>query len=149
MLIGFKHAHSGLRWVVLILVVWALANAWSGWRQSKNYEENDRKLHLFAMVSVHIQILIGFILYALNWGGKVNFELIGDSSTIRFYTIEHLTTMLLGMALITFGFVSAKRILEAPNRFKHIFITYLISLLLILAGIPWPFRAGLEAAGWF
>lgn len=143
-----QHAHSGLRWVVLLLLIWALANAFMGWRNRKGYLEKDRKLHLFAMIAVHTQILLGFVLYAWNWGGMVNFGEIGTAKIIRFYTVEHITMMLLAMAVITYGFVSAKRIVETPDRFKRIFITYVIGLLLILAGIPWPFREGLSG-GWF
>lgn len=147
MLTGLTHAHSGLRWIVLALMLTAIGSAFMGWRQNKTYTDGSRKLHLFAMISVHTQILIGFVLYFLNWGGKVNFSLISENDAIRFYTVEHITTMLAAMAVITYGFVRAKRILESPARFKFIFITYLIGLLLILAGIPWPFR-GL-GTGWF
>jgi uncharacterized membrane protein YbhN (UPF0104 family) len=53
------HAHSGLRYVVLALMLAAIFKAFT----SKQYTEGTRKLNLFAMISVHIQILIGLILY--------------------------------------------------------------------------------------
>ncbi|BDS13615.1 cytochrome B [Aureispira anguillae] len=147
MLEGIKHAHSGLRWIVLILLLLAIVNAFSGWRSKKPYTAQNKKLHLFAMIFVHIQVLIGFISYLLNWGGKVNFGNMSNSM-IRFFTVEHSTMMLLALIAITIGFSKSKKITETPSRFKMIFMAYLIGLLLILAGIPWPFRTAL-GAGWF
>lgn len=146
MLNGLKHAHSGLRWLLLALILIALINAFSGWRNKKTYSDKDKKIHLFTMIFVHIQVLIGLVLYALNWGGKVDFSQMKET-IIRFYTVEHSFTMLLAMVAFTIGYSRSKKIKETPKRFKTIFIAYLIGLVLILAGIPWPFR--IPGAGWF
>lgn len=146
MLKGLVHAHSGLRWVVLVLLLWAIVNAFSGWRNSKNYTSNDRKIHLFAMISVHVQILIGFVLYFLNWGAKVNFSNMANK-LIRFFSVEHVFIMIIAAIVITVGFSRGKRMKDTTARFKFICYTYLIGLVLLLAGIPWPFRA--LGASWF
>ncbi len=146
MLKGLVHAHSGLRWVVLGLLLWAIVGAFSGWRNNKNYTAGDRKVHLFAMISVHVQILLGFVLYFLQWGGKVNFSNLADAMT-RFFTVEHIFIMLIAAIVITVGFSRGKRLTDTSARFKFIFYTYLVGLILILAGIPWPFRE--LGAGWF
>lgn len=143
---GLIHAHSGLRWVVLGLLLWAIANAFSGWKNRKAYTAGDKKVHLFAMISVHVQILIGFILYALNWGGKVNFGEMANK-VIRFFSVEHVFIMVIAAIVITIGFSRGKRMTDDAAHFKFIFWTYLIGLVLILAGIPWPFRE--LGAGWF
>lgn len=145
---AIKHAHSGIRWIILALLIVAIANAFKGWQNKRVYTDKDKKIHLFAMIMVHVQVLIGFISYYLNWGGKVNFANMSGNSVIRFFTVEHSVMMLLAVIVITIGFSKSKKILETPKRFKIIFITYSIGLVLILAGIPWPFRAAL-GAGWF
>lgn len=148
MLSGIRHAHSGLRWILLILLLLAISNAFSGWKNKKTYSDKDKKIHLFAMVFVHIQVLIGFVSYYLNWGGKVNFGGMKGNAMVRFFTVEHMTMMILAAVIITIGFSRSKKTKETPLRFRLIFITYLIGLVLILAGIPWPFRTAL-GAGWF
>ncbi len=70
-----------------------------------------------------------------------------ESSVLRFYTVEHITMMILAIALITFGFSSAKRMEASLAKHKRVAITYGIGLLIMIASIPWPFR-GL-GAGWF
>ncbi len=145
---AIKHAHSGLRWVVLALLLLAIANAYNGWQKRQPYTPSDKKKHLFALIFCHIQMLIGFVAYFLNLGGKVQFSgATMGNDLIRFFTMEHSIMMILAIVVITVGFSKAKKIIETPRRFRMIFSTYLIGLLLILAGIPWPFRA--LGAGWF
>jgi len=133
---GIRHAHSGLRWVVLILLLMAIVNAYAGWSKKKSYGGKDKKIHLFAMVGMHIQVLVGFIYFYFKMG-----------ATQAFFMREHLPMMLVAVILMTVGFSKAKKIKETPQKFKKISIMYTIALVLVLAAIPWPFR-GL-GAGWF
>jgi len=143
---GLLHAHSGLRWIVLILLVLALVQAVSGWMNKKDFTEGNRKVALFALIFTHIQLLIGLVLYFIS--PKVAFvEGFMQNDVYRFYAVEHLSLMLLAIILITVGFSTAKKAGESILKHKKIAIFYGIGLVLILAGIPWPFR-GL-GAGWF
>ncbi|MEY3715089.1 MAG: hypothetical protein RJB59_892 [Actinomycetota bacterium] len=55
---------------------------------------------------------------------------------------------LIAVILITIGYSKSKRAKTATEKFKPIKIFYLIGLIIILASIPWPFRANLGGA-WF
>ena len=143
---GLLHAHSGLRWILLVLIVWAIIKSVSGWMGQKDYQKSDRIAALLALIFTHIQLLIGLVLYFLS--PKVSFESgVMESSLLRFYTIEHITMMIVAIALITFGFSSAKRLEASLAKHKRVAVTYGIGLLIMIASIPWPFR-GL-GAGWF
>ncbi len=143
---GLVHAHSGLRWLVLIFLILALVKGISGWMGNKEYTEGDRKMALFAMVFTHIQLLLGLGLYMIS--PKVSFaEGVMKNAAARFYTVEHFSMMILAIILITIGYSTAKRTSEALGKHKKIAIWYGIGLLIILAAIPWPFR-GL-GGGWF
>ncbi len=140
-----KHAHSGLRWIVLILLVVAIVNALMKWQGKKSYTSGDKKLGLFAMTALHIQFLIGLGLYFIS--PKVIFDAASMKNAMtRFFLVEHSVMMVLAIILITIGYSTAKRAAEDSSKFKKTFIFYLIGLLLILAAIPWPPRFG---AGWF
>ena len=56
------HAHSGLRWLALIALLWAIGAAFSKWKGNKAYEASDRKLYASALGLIHLQIVIGLIL---------------------------------------------------------------------------------------
>ena len=141
-----KHAHSGLRWVVLALLLVAIVNALSKWRGGKQYTDGDRKITLFTMISAHVQLILGLILYFISPAVQFNSATM-SYKVLRFYSVEHLTIMILAIAVITIGYSQAKKKLEAAQKFRSTFTYYLIALLLILAGIPWPFR--FPGAGWF
>ena len=136
---AIKHAHSGLRWVVLILLVAAIVKA-AGKRRGGTVYPGKDKLALFAFISTHLQLALGLILY-LWLSPKVSFEPGAIKNAVtRFYTVEHLTGMIIGIAIITIGYLRAKRQAELNKGWKTIGTFYLIGLLVILVSIPWPFR---------
>lgn len=140
------HAHSGLRWVALILLLAAIGNAFSKWQGKKGYTDKDRKLGLFALIGVHVQLLLGLALYFIS--SKVIFS--AESMKVamnRFFLVEHPTLMIIAIALITVGYSRAKRGATDTGKFKTTFWFYLIGLILILAGIPWPSLG--YGTGWF
>ena len=141
---GLVHAHSGLRWVVLVLLIAAVAVAVGKWQGRSGYTDGNRKLYLFTMIAVHTQLVIGLILYVIS--PKVNFSMIGEK-LYRFYTVEHTVGMLIAIVLITIGYSRSKRAADAVTKQRLVGIFYGIGLLLILASIPWPFRN--LGAGWF
>lgn len=134
---GLVHAHSGLRWVVLGLLLAAVAISISKWQGRSGYTDGNRKLYLFTLIGVHTQLLIGLVLYFIS--PKVNFSLMSDK-LYRFYTVEHLVGMLIAIALITIGYSRSKRATDATTKQRLVGIFYGLGLLLILASIPWPFR---------
>ena len=125
------HTHSGLRWVVLGLLVYAILNAL---RKKSTYEKSDRLLNMFTMVSLHIQLVLGLILYFTS--SKVSFvEGWMKSDLLRFYGMEHILLMIFAIVLVTIGHGKAKRALDVTKKHKTIILYYSIGLLLILASI--------------
>ncbi|WP_149242086.1 cytochrome B [Dyadobacter sp. 32] len=126
-------AHSGLRYVVLALLVAAIVVAFSKWQKSEN---GDSKLYLFALIATHTQLLIGLILFFMS--PKVNFDLIKEK-VFRFYSIEHGFMMIIAVILVTMGKARAKK-LAGGDKHRTILVFYSMALIIILAAIPWPFR---------
>ncbi len=136
-------AHSGLRWIALILLLLAIYNAFT----VKNYEKKHRLVNMFAMISLHTQLLIGLALYFTS--AKVQFtEGWMKVALYRFYGMEHLMGMIIAIVLVTIGHSKSKKATESAAKFKAIKLWYVLALILILAFIPWPFRTAL-GAGWF
>ncbi|WP_159472629.1 cytochrome B [Dyadobacter sp. 3J3] len=133
-------AHSGLRYVVLGLLIAAVAIAYSNWQNNK---QGDSKIYLFALIATHTQLLIGLVLYTMS--PYVNFGQISDK-VIRFYSIEHVFMMVIAIILITVGRVRSKKLVGAAKH-RTVLYFYGMALIIILAAIPWPFRN--LGAGWF
>lgn len=138
---GLLHAHSGLRWIVLALLLMAIFNAFRS-QASGRYEKKDKMINLFAMVFLHIQLLIGLALYFINEGMKVQYvEGWMKNSMLRFYGLEHILGMVIAIAIITMGRSKAEKKLKGTrDKHRKILISYTIGLIIILASIPWPFR---------
>ena len=147
---GLVHAHSGLRWVVLILLLAAIINAARS-KSSGKYEAKDKKINLFAMISLHVQLLIGLALFFINDRARINYsEGWMSNFAERFYGMEHILMMVIAIAIITMGRSKAeKKLIGSRDKHRRIFITYTIGLILILASIPWPFgHWSILNAGW-
>jgi membrane protein DedA with SNARE-associated domain len=138
-----KHTHSGLRWVVLILMLIALYNAFT----AKSFEKRNKLVNLFSMVSLHTQLLLGLILYFISPRVTFSAGWMGNPS-FRFYGMEHLAGMVIAVALVTLGYVKSKKGSNPEAIYKPIKTFYILGLILILLSIPWPFRANLGGA-WF
>lgn len=146
MLNGLIHAHSGIRWIVLVLLIVSVFKALLKWKSKAPYTDGDRKLSFFTMLSVHIQLLLGLALYFMS--DKVVFS--GDAMKVaitRFFTAEHSLMMIVAIALVTIGYVKAKKAADEVKKFSLTFWYNLIALLIVLAFIPWPFRG--FGSGWF
>jgi hypothetical protein len=133
-------AHSGLRYVVLGLLVAAVVIAYSNWQNNK---QGDSKVYLFALIATHTQLLIGLVLYTMS--PLVNFSEISNK-VIRFYSIEHVFMMVIAIVLITVGRVRSKK-LSGADKHRTVLYFYAMALIIILAAIPWPFRN--LGAAWF
>lgn len=148
---GLVHAHSGLRWVALILLLFAIFNAAKS-QSSGKYEKKDKMINLFAMVFLHVQLLIGLGLYFIS--PKVQFVEGWMSSDVaggmfRFYGLEHILLMIIAIAVVTLGRSKAEKKLKGTrDKHRRILISYTLGLILILISIPWPFRAALGGS-WF
>lgn len=140
------HAHSGLRWIVLALLLAAIINALVKWTGKKTYTAQDQKLNLFTMTSIHIQFIIGLILVFLS--PKVQFSAESMSNAVtRFFTAEHTVMMIAALVLVTIGYGKAKRGETDEKKFKVSFYLFFLAGVIIFTAIPWPWR---EVAGsWF
>jgi hypothetical protein len=140
---GLLHLHNLLRWVILILLVVSIF-------QSLTKKEGLAKTSLFLMISAHLTLLLGLYQYFTSEvaGFKIIERMGGMGSVMkdafaRFWVVEHISVMLIAIVLITIGRRKAKSL-----QYKPAFVLLLIALLLILAGVPWPFREGI-ARPWF
>lgn len=140
-------AHSGLRWIVLLLLIVTAFKAIAGYTGKKSYLPIDKRLASFTVMFFHLQVVLGFILYFGNgW-----ISLMGEmkDTSIRFFTVEHSLGMLVAAVLLTIGSAKAKRASSDEKKHKTIAWMFTISLIIVLACIPWPFRDIFAARGWF
>lgn len=127
----FKYFHSGLRYIVLILVIAAVVQSFLGWIGKKTYTEGNRKLNLFALISAHTQLIIGLILYFISPLVQFSGATMKDA-TSRYWTVEHISMMIIAIALITIGYARSKRVLSPEKKHFNVFIFYFLAIIIVI-----------------
>ena len=128
--------HSGWAYLALILLFIAAANSLIGYLTKKEFTAKDRKIALLSLIGVHVQLLIGFVLYFVSPLGSSSFGLMKDAA-LRLTSLEHPLINIIGIILITIGWSKHKKAETSELKFKPLGFLYSIGLLLILSRIPW------------
>ena len=115
-------AHSGVRWLILLVAVIAVVKFASGWRRGGAFTSLDRGLSTGFSGLMDLQALLGLIvLFGLSSGG------------FPAYRLEHGVTMILAVIV---GHLPARWKKAAPAlRFRNSLLCIVGALLLVLAGI--------------
>lgn len=149
---GLLHLHNILRWIILILLLISIYKAYTGWKGNKAFSPADRKTWLFTMIAAHLTLVLG--LYQVLAGNIGWFthpplmegETVMSNKGLRFFLVEHPILMILAIVFITMASGMAKKPVSDTVKYQKAFRFFLIALLLILLGIPWPFRAEIGRA---
>ena len=147
MYIGLLHLHNLLRWILLLLLVIAIVRHLSGMMSKRAVNGGDRKIDLFLMISAHTQLVIGLYQWFVGGFGLKSiqnngFGVVMKNAVLRFWAIEHIFGMLVAIIFITIGRGAVKRSSDAGIH-KKAFWFFLLALIIIMATIPWPGRAGI------
>ena len=141
----FLHLHSLLRWVALLGLVARVGRSTLALVQKDGWKPLDRGISVAATAAMDTQLLIGCVLFfALSPIAQTAMSNMGAAMrdpSLRFYSVEHTTMMFLSIVLAHVGQILAKR--AADDRRKHLYSVacYGLALLMVVAAIPWPFRA--------
>ena len=138
---GLLHTHNMFRWLVLLTIVLAVVFAFSGWLKKHDWNKKDNLTGLLLTIFIDIQFLVGIILYAfLSPLTKAAFNDFGaamKNADLRFYAVEHISLMIIALILVHIGRAKSKKATAPWKKHRAAAIFYGISLLLILAAIPW------------
>ena len=128
--------HSGWAYLAVLVLVGAVINSFVGLFSKKEFIAKDRKISLFGLVAIHTQLLIGLVLYFVSGRG---FDSLGQmsNSELRLTSLEHPLINLIGITLITIGWMKHKKLNTSESKFKTFSIYYGLGLVLIFSRIPW------------
>ena len=128
--------------IYFAFIVFVLATFYSflGFFYKKEYGARDMRLALFTLITMHIQLLIGLVLFFVSPNGLnaiTSNGMGGLSSTARKLAVEHPTLMIIAVVLVTIGYSKHKKQRLSIPKFKKLAIFYTLALLAVLAMIPW------------
>jgi hypothetical protein len=138
---GLLHLHNLLRWVILIAMLVAMVQLF--------LKKDALKASKVLLISAHTTLVLGLYQYFFGPVGFFFIKTMGmaeamKDKVVRFWAVEHISSMILAITLITIGHIKYKK----GGKPNSTLILYIIALLLILSAIPWPFKAGIGRP-WF
>lgn len=132
--------HSWNRWLILIAGILVLFMAIKGVSGKTDYTTSQRKWSLIFISSLHIQLLIGLLLYfvlsPITLNALSNFGAAMKDSTLRYWAVEHAFVNILAIAAAQTGSILVKRAAYQAVKQKRTLIWTGIAMLLILLMIP-------------
>lgn len=133
--------HNWLRWIVVIIGIVAAVRAWLGWFGGREWTRRDHQLGSWFGIAYDVQLLLGLILYfalsPITTAALRNFGAAMGVADVRYFAIEHIFIMLVGLLFVHLGSILARR--AATDRKKHQWaaIFFTLAVLTILAAMPW------------
>jgi hypothetical protein len=132
--------HNLWRWIALLGVLAAAVASLRGWVTAKRRTAVDDRVTTIAVLVMDVQLLLGLALYVgLSPLPRAMFTDAGgamQNHDIRFFGMEHPFLMILATLAVHIGKSRARK-QDAASGFRTGTVWYALSLLLMLAGIPW------------
>lgn len=134
--------HSWVRWLVLIGLIVSIWRAYRGWLFPRPFTRRDNQVRIATTATVHLQLVLGVWLYVVS---PIVHYFLGHFhegvhiNNVRFFGMEHVTMMVIAIAVITVGSLRARRKKTAKEKFRTMAIYFTIGLALIFVSIPWRF----------
>jgi hypothetical protein len=138
--------HSWLRWIVILSGLAALGGAVGGVSTRRGWLPVDNlRLTIFG-TSLDVQMLIGLILYIflspVTESGFADMRLTMRDPILRFFVVEHITGMIVAVALTHIGRARVRKASEAAARHRTVLIFIGLAMVALLLSIPWPGMPG-------
>jgi len=97
---------------------------------------------LIAMMTLDIQMLLGMLLYLglseYTRAAMQDFSLAMRTPQLRFWAVEHTTSMFGAVILAHVGRVLARKAATPTSKRTRILVCFGLAALLMIVGMPWP-----------
>ena len=138
--------HSWIRWVVILSGIAALGGAVAGVTTRRAWLPVDNLRLVLFSTTLDVQMLIGLILYAflspVTRSGFENMSLTMRDPILRFFVVEHLTGIIIAIAITHIGRARVKKTADGNARHRYVLIFVGLAMVAILLSIPWPGMPG-------
>jgi len=142
---GLLGLHSLLRWAMIIFLFINIIRL--NVEADQPFDKVDKAWSLRLLITTHLNLLAAIYLYFFGPNGiqimdteKYTMKDVMERANLRFWLIEHPIMMLTSIILITITHSYSKKDVLPGKKHRTMSILYIITLVIILAAVPWPFR---------
>ncbi len=134
--------HSWLRWAVILLGLVAILRAIHGSSTRRAWLSADDRVWMLFIIVLDIQLLLGLLMYfalsPITKAALADFGGAMSNSALRYWAVEHVFGMVVGVFLAHRGRARVRAIPDAGRKHKVAAVFLILAMLAILASIPWP-----------
>ncbi len=108
---GILYAHSGWRWIVILVAIVAIIKMLIGWFGKTKWTNLDQRLGMIFPIALDIQVLLGIVLWIMQqrW--------LGNDPTASW---EHPVTMLIGVAVAHVTWTRSRKATQMRVSFERL-----------------------------
>jgi heme A synthase len=132
--------HSWIRWIAIVAGVGATFAAFRNKAQTPDSAAD--RWGFFMMMALDIQMLLGLILYLalspFTAQAMQDFGAAMRTPQLRFWAVEHLSTMFAAVILAHVGRVLARKAATPSAKRARMLICFGLATVLMMLGTPWP-----------
>lgn len=136
-----KEAHSGLAYLVLLGLLLSTVIYLIRFFSKKNLNPKSKIIALITMIFVHLQVVLGIIVYFISpiiQSGLKDFGGSMKNSLTRLQILEHPIVMIIAAVLVTVAHRQVKsRSLAGSSLNIGAPLLFLVAFVLVLSRIPW------------
>lgn len=132
--------HNVVRWLVLAAGAYTVFRMWRGWNGRKPWTEGDTGAVRLFVNALSLQFLIGLVLYGVSpliRGALANMGDAMRTPSVRYFVVEHVTIMLVAIAVAHIGAARVRRAASDSAKFQTATIWLGISLAAVTGFVPW------------
>jgi len=134
--------HSLLRWAVLVTGLIAWFRAVGGRTTRRPWGPMDDLWGLVFSIAFDLQVIVGLVLYffisPFSTMAFQNFGAAMANPSLRFWAVEHIAGMLIGIGLVHWGRWKIRKAGDSAGRHRLAVIFFGLGLVVTIASIPWP-----------
>jgi hypothetical protein len=134
--------HSWVRWAVILCALWAIWRAVAGATGGRRWLPADDRAGQLFTAALDAQVVLGLLLYfalsPITWEAMRDFGGAMKISGTRFYAVEHVFGVVVGLLLAHRGRSRVRSMSDPARKHRVAAIFFILALVAILAAIPWP-----------
>jgi hypothetical protein len=120
-------AHSGWRWIALLVILIATLKVVIGWAAGQKWQNLDTTLLRAANIALSIQVVLGIILYIIF--------LVQDQGPVGRLTGGHVVPALLSLGGVGFAVARSRKATDSRQKFMMASIGMIITVILIYGAL--------------
>jgi hypothetical protein len=133
--------HSWVRWAVLLFALLAIGRALSGAFGRRQWTPADDRAGMLFVTALDTQMLLGLLLYfalsPITRAALSDFGAAMQNSGLRFWAVEHLFGMVVGVILAHRGRSRVRAMTDPVRKHRVAAVFFILACIAIAASIPW------------